>query len=163
MIDPAPYHADGQRYVVYKVKVPVADGLLSFRIRAHKMDAEGVHPARGDRLLLEHTGPEEETIEAPDIERHGDHVYLFVARDRFGSCAYRTEVWRADTLWTNNGTPVTTLLDEAGTGLCGPGGAEVGQVGDETWMVFHSWDSTHAYRLMYVARIGWGDNAPFVR
>lgn len=98
VIDPAPYQADGQRYVVYKVKVPVADGLLSFRIRVQKMDAAGVRPLTGDRLLLEHTGPEEETIEAPDIESYGDQVYLFVARDRFGSCAYRTEVWRAERL-----------------------------------------------------------------
>jgi arabinan endo-1,5-alpha-L-arabinosidase len=158
--------AEGQRFVVYKVKKPVDGGTL-FEIRAHRTDSSGTVRIGPAKTLIT---MRDNNIEAPDVIASGGRVFLFVARGSFTDCSYRTEVWHAGALWTDTWQRAGTLMSTAATGLCGPGGAEVRRIGGDTWMVFHAWkcaagvpdcrpgDPTERrrYRAMYTGLIGWG-------
>lgn len=161
VIDASSFSEGGQRFVVYKVNRGT-----SVEIRVNKTDPAGAVLTSPHRTLV----VADTNIEAPDLIASGGVVFLFVARGNYTNCTYRTEVWRADSVWDGTWRNAGTLMNSAGTGLCGPGGTEVRRVGGTTWMVFHGWKCADAepdcrpgdagekrrYRAMYTGRVGWG-------
>jgi hypothetical protein len=105
-------------------------------------------------------------MEAPFAVNHGGKVWLFVARDWFNSCAYRTDVYTASSI-RGTFTRAGSLLSQASTGLCGPGGASLTWSGTSYYIAYHAWakgTQSSGTRATYVARIGWRANGdPYVK
>lgn len=166
VIDPDPFQAgDGQRYLLYKTQQSPAT------IRMFPLSADGLH-GRGEvsRELVRHP----DSIEAPVMVQRGDEYVLFASANWYDQCRYTT-VWRRSTdLWSFSDKPEHTLLDQAGTGLCGPGGADVvADPGGSSRIFLHGWVCSQdgqpcpytglvtdpsRRRVIYAAVLTWGDD-----
>lgn len=172
VIDPSPFvDTDGRRYLLYKTQKSPGT------IRMVELTADGLHVAGPvSRELFRH----DDSIENPTLVKRGDQYVLFASANWYDQCAYAT-VWRRSAdLWSFADKPEHTLLDQAGTGLCGPGGADVitsngsGVDADVDRIVLHAWvcggttqpctgssgpvtDPTKR-RVVYAAVLTWGDD-----
>lgn len=166
VIDPSPFQAsDGKRYLLYKTqKTP---GTL--RMVALTDDALHVSGAPSRELVRA-----SDSIENPVMVQRGDSYILFAAANWYDQCRYSTVWLRSDDMWSWADKERHTLMDQASTGLCGPGGADL-VVGNDrpTRMVLHGWvcgetddpcqfegvvtDPTKR-RVMYAAALSWGDD-----
>jgi len=166
VIDPAPFlDTDGRRYLTYKTqKTP---GTL----RMVELTDDGLHLAPGavSRELLRHA----DSIENPVLVRRGDWYVLFASANWYDQCRYSTVWLRSRDLWSFADKQEHVLLDQAGTGLCGPGGADV-VTGDGPDRIFlHGWvcppdgqpcpytgvvTDPAKRRVMYVGVLVWGDD-----
>lgn len=118
VIDPSPFvDTDGSFYLLYKTqKTP---GTL----RMVSLTTDGLHvtTAATSRELWRQS----DSIENPVMVKRGRWYVLLASANWYDQCRYAT-VWRRSTdLWSFADQPEHTLLDQAGTGLCGPGGADV--------------------------------------
>jgi hypothetical protein len=166
VIDPSPFQAsDGSRYLLYKTqKTP---GTL----RMVGLTADGLHVSGPpSRELLRHS----DSIENPVMVQRGDHYVLFAAANWYDQCRYSTVWLRSDDKWTWTDKEEHVLLDQASTGICGPGGADLVDGEDiPSRMVLHGWvcgptDEPCPYeglvtdpgkrRVMYAAALTWGDD-----
>jgi hypothetical protein len=133
VIDPSPFQdADGSRYLLYKTQKSPAT------IRMFPLSSDALH-GRGEvsRELVRHA----DSIENPVMVRHLDRYYLFASANWYDQCRYST-VWRSSpNIWSFADKPEQTLLDQTGTGLCGPGGADIIPVDHSSSdrIVFHAW------------------------
>lgn len=164
VIDPNPFHdSDGQRYLLYKTqKTPGT-------IRMFPLSADGLH-GRGEdsRELIRHS----DSIENPVMVKRGDQYVLLASANWYDQCRYSTVWLRSDDLWSFADKEEHLLLDQANTGLCGPGGADVVTNGrGPDLMYLHGWVCSPAddpcefdgvvtdpakRRVMYAARMTWG-------
>lgn len=166
VIDPSPFQADdGQRYLLYKTqKTP---GTL----RMVALTQDGLHVRGGpSRELVRHA----DSIENPVMVQRGDSYILFAAANWYDQCKYSTVWLRSDDMWSFADKEEHLLLDQAGTGLCGPGGADVVVGADQPSRMFlHGWVCGEAglpcqfdgvvtdpskRRVMYAAALTWGDD-----
>ncbi|HVX45471.1 MAG TPA: glycoside hydrolase family 43 protein [Mycobacteriales bacterium] len=129
VIDPSPFQdSDGSRYLLYKTQQSPAT------IRMFPLSADGLH-GRGElsQELVRHS----DSIENPVMVRHHGRYYLFASANWYDQCRYST-VWRSSSdLWSFADQAEHTLLDQSGTGLCGPGGADIVPAAHR--IVFHAW------------------------
>ena len=166
VIDPSPFQsADGQRHLLYKTqKTP---GTL----RMVALTADGLHVAGPvSRELLRHS----DSIENPAMVQRGDEYILFASANWYDQCRYSTVWLRSDDKWAWADKEEHVLMDQASTGLCGPGGADV-LVGDDqpSRLILHGWVCGDAgtvcqfdgvvtdpskRRVMYAATLTWGDD-----
>lgn len=170
VIDPNPFvDTDGTRYLTYKTQKSPGT------IRLVKLAADGLHTAGevSRELIRQH-----DSIENPALVKRGDQYVLFASANWYDQCRYST-VWRRSTdIWSFADKPEHVLLDEANTGLCGPGGADVvSTTGDDNApdrMILHGWVCTptntpcaggdgpvqdpNKRRVLYVAVLTWGDD-----
>lgn len=166
VIDPSPFQAsDGSRYLLYKTqKTP---GTL----RMVALTDDGLHVSGPpSRELLRHS----DSIENPVMVQRGDQYVLFAAANWYDQCRYSTVWLRSDDKWSWTDKEEHVLLDQASTGICGPGGADL-VVGEDvpSRMVLHGWvcgptDEPCPYeglvtdagkrRVMYAAALTWGDD-----
>jgi beta-xylosidase len=168
VIDPSPFvDTDGTRYLAYKTQRSPGT------IRLVKMAADGLHTAGepSRELVRQH-----DSIENPVLVKRGDQYVLFASANWYDQCRYTT-VWRRSTdIWSFADKPEHVLLDQANTGLCGPGGADVVSTeGDDTRpnrMILHGWvcsptntpcaggdgpvTDPNKRRVLYVAVLTWG-------
>lgn len=166
VIDPSPFQAaDGKRYLLYKTqKTPGT-------IRMFPLSDDGLH-GRGEvsHELVRHA----DSIENPVMVQHGGFYVLFASANWYDQCKYTT-VWRRSTdPWAFADKAEHVLLDQAGTGLCGPGGADVVATGDGPSLIFlHAWvcsadnqpcqfdgvvQDPNRTRVVYAANLTWGDD-----
>jgi len=128
---------DGRHYLLYKTQGTPSS------IRMVPLTPDGLHAAAGTASkMLVRSG---NTIENPTLIRQtvpgrGSQLVLLTSEGWYGSCDYRT-TWRVSTSrwrWPAQGA---TLLGPAGTGVCGPGGADVVQPrdGGKARLFFHGW------------------------
>ncbi len=132
VIDPSPFQAaDGQRYLTYKTqKTP---GTL----RMFPLSADGLH-GRGEvsHELLRHV----DSIENPVMVQRGDWYVLFASANWYDQCRYSTVWRRSKDLWSFADKTEHVLMDQASTGLCGPGGADVvSGPGGPSRIFLHAW------------------------
>jgi len=83
-----------------------------------------------------------DTIEAPSLLSLPDGWFvLFVAHGNYGTCDYTTEWFKSQHPWSWTQTGGTTVLSQSGTGLCGPGGADVSgsEVSGQYRLFFHAY------------------------
>lgn len=168
VIDPSVFvDTDGKRYLFYKTQTRPST------IRMVQLTARGAHVARGQvslRLLRD-----KGITENPVVVRHRDRYVLFTSQGSYLTCGYRTTWRRSRSLTDWSGTTPKPLLTSAGTGLCGPGGADAvdSDYGSPTRIFFHGWvcDNTPTpcplgfnaadpnaplhRRAMYGARLTW--------
>ncbi|MGW0228081.1 glycoside hydrolase family 43 protein [Actinopolymorpha singaporensis] len=164
VIDPSPFQdEDGTRYLLYKTqKTPGT-------IRMFPLSQDGLH-GRGEASheLVRHS----DSIENPVMVRRDGHYFLFAAANWYDQCRYST-VWRRSAdLWSFADKDEHVLLDQAGTGLCGPGGADVVTGGGGPDRIFlHAWvcsagnepcrftgvvTDPNRRRVVYAAVLSWG-------
>jgi beta-xylosidase len=168
VIDPAPFRAtDGQRYLTYKTqKTP---GTL----RMVPLTADAQHARGTSHELLRHA----DSIENPVMVQRGDWYVLFAAANWYDQCRYTTVWLRSTDMWSWTDKAEHTLLDQASTGLCGPGGADVvASGGGPSRIVLHGWlcptedggrepcqyeglvTDPAKRRALYAAVLTWGDD-----
>lgn len=170
VIDPSPFQtSDGRRFVLYKTQQTPS----SIRIlRLNDDGTDWIGNASGE--LLQNSG----IVEAPAMVQRGSTYVLFASRFGFDNCSYATVYHQSSDLWNFAGTTEHSLLTSAGTGLCGPGGADVTPSLDGGWRIFlHAWvcsgttpcvqksDGTlpsDARRVLYAAVLNWSSATPTV-
>ncbi len=159
-------------YLLYKT-----DGVPS-SIRMLPLGPNGLAPAAG--ATSSELVRADWVMENPVVLQRGGFYHLFTSEDSWAKCSYRT-VWRRSTdLATWPTRPRRVLLSRATTdGLCGPGGADVIEVGGRPQMYFHGWvrDGTtipptppfvaggrgpRAHRVLYGALLRFVDDVPAV-
>jgi beta-xylosidase len=170
VIDPSPFQtSDGRRFVLYKTQqTPSSIRML----RLSDAGTDWIGNASGE--LLQNSG----IVEAPAMVQQGSTYVLFASRFGYDNCSYATVYHQSSNVWDFAGTSEHSLLTSAGTGLCGPGGADVTPSLDGGWRIFlHAWvcaDTTPcaqksdgtlpsgARRVLYAAVLNWNGAAPSV-
>ncbi|GAA1947310.1 hypothetical protein GCM10009798_02950 [Nocardioides panacihumi] len=155
-IDPSAFVDHGRVFLLYKT-----DGRPS-SIRLLRLRVNGLHARGRSRPLLAARG----VVENPVMVRHGRWLYLFMSAGDYSRCSYSTVWRRSRSILRWRGRPQRTLLARQGTGLCGPGGADVVVDRSRVRLYFHAWacgggvrpcaDSLHAarrVRALYGARL----------
>lgn len=111
--------------------------------------------------------------------QRGSQYVLFASRYGYDNCSYATVWLRSTDRWNFAGATEHSLMTSGGTGLCGPGGADVTPSLDGGWRIFlHGWvcgtgtspctDSQIANgvahrRALYAAILNWAsDGTPSV-
>lgn len=172
VIDPSPFRdRDGTRYLLYKTQQTPSS------LRMVKLNAKGLHTAgQASRELLQRDG----IIENPSMVQRGSHYILLASRYGYENCSYATVWLRSTSRWKFASAAEHSLLTTAGSGICGPGGADVARSLDGGWRIFlHGWicgsgtsactnaqlanGVTHR-RALYAAILTWAANGtPSVR
>ena len=79
-------------------------------------------------------------IENPTLLRRGRQYVLLTSEGEFGECRYKTTYRRSMRLTDFSRSKRGVLVDSRKSGLCGPGGADLGRgPGGETLLFFHAW------------------------
>lgn len=132
VIDPSPFQdRNGQRYLLYKTqKTP---GTL----RMYPLAPDGVNGAgEVSRELVRHSN----SIENPTMVQRGDYYVLFASANWYDQCRYSTVWLRSTDIWSFSDKTEHVLLNRAGTGLCGAGGADVVTTDrGPSRIFFHGW------------------------
>ena len=133
VIDPEGYKdGDGTRYLLYRTQGTPS----SIRIVQLPKNGKARGPGRTSEELIRSQG----VIENPALlKRHGKYV-LVTSEGYFGNCGY-TSTWRRSAeLLDWSGSRRQVILDHAGNGLCGPGGADLIRGGSDSPLAyFHAW------------------------
>lgn len=175
VIDPSVFRdRDGRRYLLYKTdKIPSS-------VRIVPLSGNGRRVRRGavSQELFRSPG----VVENPVLTRRGARLVMFTSEGDWTTCDYRT-TWRASRSLTDwSAARPQVLLDHAGTGLCGPGGADLARALDGGDRIFlHGWTCRarprpchhdlswrtrtrrKAVRSLYAARLVWRGGKPRVR
>jgi len=105
---------------------------------------------------------EAHVVEAPTLfKRHGIY-YLFYSANDYASSQYAIGYARASTLLGPYRKPAGPLLatSRPGTAVIGPGGQDILEEGETTWLVYHAWDPTLTYRRLCMDRLVWRGTTP---
>jgi arabinan endo-1,5-alpha-L-arabinosidase len=79
-------------------------------------------------------------IENPTLVRRGRQYVLITSEGDFGQCQYKTTFRRSTRLTDWSRAKRNVLVDTRKSGLCGPGGADVGRgPSGEPMLFFHAW------------------------
>ncbi|MFN8505640.1 family 43 glycosylhydrolase [Kouleothrix sp.] len=157
---------DGQRYLLWK-----NDGNccgLDTWLYIQPVAADGLTlSGQPTKLIKEDQSWEGQLVEAPTLWKHGGKYYLFYSANSYAGADYAIGYAVADAPTgpfskPGNG-PLLATDFKSGVAL-GPGGQDVvvGKHG-ETWLMYHSWDSTVAYRRISLARLTWQGDTPVVQ
>jgi hypothetical protein len=106
-----------RRYLVYRTQGRPAT------IRMVRLSRGGLrvpHGRRSHQLVRA-----DHIVENPTLLRRGRGFYLLTSEGSYGDCGYRTTWRRTTSLWDWSRSRPHRLLDQHGTGLCGPGGTDV--------------------------------------
>ncbi len=167
VIDPSPFQAsDGRRYLLYRTQMTPST------LRMVPLESAGMHASSASRELRQSSG----IIESPLMVQRGNSYVLFASRQGWNNCSYATAWYRSTGLWRFAGQTEHTLMDTSGTGICGPGGADVDRGSDGGSRIFlHGWRCEYSTgtrncastadvnrlphsRSMYVGVLGWGSD-----
>lgn len=167
VIDPSPFQADdGKRYLLYKTQQTPSS------LRMVQLDSNGLHAVAGSKQLVQNSG----IIENPVMVQKGSYFVLFASRYGYDNCSYATVYWKSTSRWTFSDNADTSLMTTSGTGICGPGGADIVPALDGGTRIFlHGWICTYSTgtsncksstdvanlpsrRAMYVGVLGWGSD-----
>ena len=79
-------------------------------------------------------------IENPTLVRRGRQYVLITSEGEFGECSYKTTFRRSAKLTDWSKAKRQVLVDTKKSGLCGPGGADLGRgLSGEPLLFFHAW------------------------
>lgn len=174
-IDPSVYvDPSGARFLLYKTdRVPSS-------IRMVELSANGSRVRSGavSQELLRSPG----VLENPVLVHRPEGWVMLLSEGDYTRCTYRTMWLRSPSLLDWTVVESGTLLDSAGTGLCGPGGADIAVgAGGQQRLFLHGWTchggakpcrssfdwsqrvKQRAVRSLYAARLGWRGGLPVVR
>jgi arabinan endo-1,5-alpha-L-arabinosidase len=161
-IDPFVFHDDdGSHYLLWK-----NDGNAIGRrtwISIQKLSADGTSLESEPRQLLTTDQAWEGTlVEAPTLVKRGSKFYLFYSANDYGCERYGIGYAVSDSLLGPYTKPQSEPLMKSAPGVCGPGGQTIIEIGEETWLLYHSWNATRKHRAMHLARTTWEGDRPVV-
>jgi len=185
LVDPSPVFVtisgSQELFLLYKTQGDPGSGQVVTIRMVRLSDSDGT-TVLGDshQLLYSSTGSFSDTIEGLSLIQNGSYFVLFVAKGNYDSCGYSTEWFKSQHIWAWTNSGGTTLLDSSGTGLCGPGGADVSasEVSGQDRIFFHGWteensgtitsvplpssvtpkEGSNAARVMYAAVLTFGSD-----
>jgi arabinan endo-1,5-alpha-L-arabinosidase len=132
VIDPD-YFKDrgGQQYLLYRTQGTPSS------IRMVKLPSSGLPEGRAQsKELVRRNG----VIENPTMLRRGREYVLLTSEGDFGECTYKTTFRHSTDLTDWSAAKRQTLVDTRKSGLCGPGGADLGRgANGEPMLFFHAW------------------------
>ena len=128
VIDPSVFRLGKSLFLVYKTQ-----GLPS-TIRVVRLTHRGLRTAHTSHELIR-VG---HIVENPVLYRQGRRFVLLTSEGSYDSCGYRT-VWRASRHLLRWARSRPHLLLGRGSGVCGPGGADVVVRHAGPVLVFHGW------------------------
>ena len=133
VIDPDYFRDRGGRgYLLYRTQGKPSS------IRAVKLPRSG-RPGTGSKRSTELVS-RRGVIENPTMIRRGKQYVLLTSEGEFGECHYKTTYRRSTTLTDFSRAKRGVLVDTRKSGLCGPGGADLGRgAGGEPMIFFHAW------------------------
>lgn len=176
VIDASPFrdvdaHGRTQLWLVYKTdgnccEVPTT--FVSQRLRDDGLALEGtpqvIAGAVNDQPWEGHV------VEAPELLRHDDQLYLFYAGNDYGSGTYATGYARCDSpTGPCRDAPENPILAsaEGAPALVGPGHQNVFHFRGRDWIAFHGWrpaaNGHPRYRALYVLPLDWSQGRPLIR
>lgn len=157
---------DGTRYLLWK-----NDGnccgkrtwIYIQRVSADGLTLEG-EPAQ---LIRNDKAWEGALVEAPTLWKHEGKYYLFYSANSYANQTYAVGYAVADTVLGPYAKPTTGALlktDMRTYAAFGPGGQDIVLDKDgETWMLYHSWDTSIEYRWMQIDELAWENGLPVVK
>jgi arabinan endo-1,5-alpha-L-arabinosidase len=166
VIDPSPFvDNEGRRFLLYKTQQTPSS------LRMVRLGEAGLHWAgNASGELLQRDG----IIENPVLVQRGSSFVLFASRYGYDNCSYASVWLRSADKWNFAGATEHTLMTTSGTGICGPGGADVTPSLDGGWRVFlHGWvcgggtapcttgqieNGVAHRRALYAAVLNWGSD-----
>jgi len=164
VIDPSPFQAsDGRRYLLYRTQMTPST------LRMVPLEPGGMHATAASRELRQSSG----IIENPVMVQRSNSYVLFASQKGWDNCSYATAWYRSTGLWKFADQTEHTLVDTPGSGICGPGGADVVSAGGSTRIFLNGWRCDYPSgtrncastadvnryphsRSMYVGVLGWG-------
>ncbi len=172
VIDPSVFRdADGSAYLLYKTdRVPSS-------IRLLPLSQRGTRPRDGATSVELFRSPG--VMENPVLTRRDAGYVMLLSEGDWTRCSYRT-VWRRTTTLLDWSLAEAGVLLDEGAGLCGPGGADLADVGGRDLLFLHGWTChrttrpcegtakwdqrrrARGVRALYAARLGWDGGLPVV-
>src|SRR5437660_1444983 len=169
-IDPSPFR-DGTRLYLYFKNDGNCCGITTY-LYAQQLSPDGLSMI-GKPTPLVHNDKlwEGSVVEAPTMFKHNGKYYLFFSANDFagvnyavgyascqaatGPCAEAPE------------NPVLASRVSHQPLVIGPGGEALIQVGNQTWMAYHAWNtnpdgSQGSSRFMWLDRVTWQNDTPHV-
>lgn len=123
-------------------------------------------------LLVNDQQWEGNVIEAPNMFKHNGTYYLFYSANDYGGASYAIGYARCQTpLGPCVKAPENPILASRlhlSPPVIGPGGQNVFQVGNQTWIAYHAWNTTDDglqgdSRFMWLDRINWQHDRPVIQ
>ena len=134
VIDPE-YFKDrgGQQYLMYRTQsIPSSIRIVPLPGSGRGLDGQ----ARSTEMVRDTT----DVIENPTMIRKGRNYVLITSEQFFGDCSYITTSRRSVKLMDWSKAKRQVLMNQTKTGLCGPGGADIGRgPNNELMLFFHAW------------------------
>jgi beta-xylosidase len=169
-IDPYPL-LDGKALYLY-VKNDGNCCQLPTYIWVQQLSSDGLHVVGSPKALIHNDRAwEGSVIEAPSMYKHNGRYYLFFSANDYGGSQYAVGYATCQTA-TGPCTqapenPILASDMQQNPALIGPGGQSVFSVGNQTWMVYHSWNETDGVqgnsRYMWLSLIMWQNNKPRIQ
>jgi beta-xylosidase len=170
-IDPRPFRDGDTLYLYYK-----NDGNccgLPTHLYGQALAPDGLSLMGASvPLLVNDLSWEGNVIEAPEMFQHDGNYYLFYSANDYGGASYAVGYARCHTaLGPCRKAPENPILSSRlnlSPPVIGPGGQHVFQVGGQTWIVYHAWNTTDDgqqgdSRLMWLDRITWQQGKPVIQ
>lgn len=166
----ATFFRDGDNLYLYFKNDGNCCGLPT-QLWGQALSTDGTHLAGAPASLLVNNAQswEGDVIEAPYMVKHGDDYYLFYSANSYADERYAVGYARCQsptgpcTKAPEN--PILASHMEAAPPIIGPGGQSLFQVGDQTWMAYHVWNTTvdgqrGDSRTMWLDRVDWVNGNP---
>ena len=121
------------------------------------------------RLLVNDAAWEDHVIEAPQMIRHDDKLYLFYSANAFDKDVYAVGYAECDTPLGPCRKAAENPILKTSPAAAGPGHSFlVSTPGGQTWLLYHAWPpesigSVLPGRQLWLDRVDWVDGKPVVR
>ncbi|MBO0883305.1 MAG: hypothetical protein J2P17_23810, partial [Mycobacterium sp.] len=152
VIGPQPVYAtingEHRLYLVYKTQeLPATIRLVRLNDAGTDIHADGNGGYfDSDQLLASAVNEFDDTLEAPAMVQRGSTFVLFTAKGTYTKCSYSTGFYRSDDIWDWSGANRQDMPNLTGSGICGPGTADVTIPQDPnnngnytSWMYLNGW------------------------
>lgn len=160
-IDPAVFVDDELRFLLWKNDAACCNLAPWIWVQSLSDDGQALLGAPTPLIHPDHPW-EAQVVEAPTLfKRHGTY-YLFYSGNDYASTEYAIGYARASRLLGPYRKPAGPLLatSQPGSAVIGPGGQDILEEGETTWLVYHAWDPTLTYRRLCMDRLIWRGTTP---
>lgn len=170
-IDPSPL-LDGNKLYLYFKNDGNCCGMTTY-LYAQQLTPDGLNvTGKAIPLVSDDKVWEGNVVEAPDMFKHNEKYYLFFSANSYAGVHYAVGY---ATCQTATGpcqeapeNPILSSQVSKQPYVIGPGGEDVFQIGNQTWMLYHAWsvnpDGTQGdSRYLYLDRVNWQNDRPRIQ
>lgn len=170
-IDPN-FFRDGDKLYLYFKNDGNCCGLTT-SIYVQELSPDGLHVVgQATRLISNDRSWEGSVVEGPDMFKHNSHYYLFFSANDYAGVNYAVGYALCNTATgpcvQAAEDPILASRTTKQPFVIGPGGESLIQVGNQTWILYHIWNTTADNqrgdnRYMYIDRVNWRNDKPVVQ